>query len=98
VLPFHENLGITVGAVLTDNGREFCGKPASHSYELLLAVEGIKHRTTKVGVESRRAFTEGQLGLRRRPRGVKLRRVEREPEMAQNPNAFLRAEARTPRA
>jgi hypothetical protein len=29
VLPFCENLGITVGAVLTDNGREFCGKPES---------------------------------------------------------------------
>jgi hypothetical protein len=37
-----------VGAVLTDNGREFCGKPESHPYELLLSVEGIKHRTTKV--------------------------------------------------
>jgi hypothetical protein len=26
VLPFYEHLGITVGSVLTDNGREFCGK------------------------------------------------------------------------
>jgi hypothetical protein len=33
---------------LTDNGREFCGKLESHPYELLLAVEGIKHRTTEV--------------------------------------------------
>ena len=40
VLPFYENLGITVGSILTDNGREFCGKPESHPYELLLAVEG----------------------------------------------------------
>lgn len=38
VLPFYENLGITVGAVLTDNGREFCGRPDSQPYELLLAV------------------------------------------------------------
>jgi transposase InsO family protein len=48
VLPFYDNLGITVGAVLTDNGREFCGKPEQHPYELLLAMEGIEHRTTKV--------------------------------------------------
>ena len=48
VLPFYENLGINVGAVLSDNGRELCGKPESHPYELLLAVEGIKHRTTNV--------------------------------------------------
>ena len=43
VLPFYENLGITVGAILTDNGRDFCGKPESHPYELLLAVHSIKH-------------------------------------------------------
>lgn len=48
VLPFYENLGITVVAVLTDNGRDFCGKLESHPYELLLSVEGIEHRTTKV--------------------------------------------------
>ena len=45
VLPFHAALGIIVGATLTDNGREFCGKPESHPYELLLAMEGIDHRT-----------------------------------------------------
>jgi hypothetical protein len=27
VLPFYEQLSLTVEAVLTDNGREFCGKP-----------------------------------------------------------------------
>ena len=41
VLPFYEALGVPVGAVLNDNGREFCGKPESHPYELLLAMEGI---------------------------------------------------------
>jgi len=55
---FYENLGITVGAVLTDNGREFCGKPESHPYELLLAVEGIKHRTTKVRSPRTNGFVE----------------------------------------
>jgi hypothetical protein len=58
VLPFYENLGITVGAVLTDNGPEFCGKPESHPYELLLAVEGIKHRTTKVRSPRTNGFVE----------------------------------------
>ena len=58
VLPFYENLGITVGSVLTDNGREFCGKPESHPYELLLSVEGIKHRTTKVRSPRTNGFVE----------------------------------------
>ncbi len=29
VLPFYEALGVEVVAILTDNGREFCGKPDS---------------------------------------------------------------------
>jgi transposase InsO family protein len=58
VLPFYEQLGLTVGAVLTDNGREFCGKPESHPYELLLAVEGIQHRTTKVRCPRTNGFVE----------------------------------------
>ena len=58
MLPFCENLDITVGAVLTDAGREFCGKPESHPYELLLAVEGIKHRTTKVRSPRTNCFIE----------------------------------------
>jgi transposase InsO family protein len=58
VLPFYERLGITVGAVLTDNGREFCGKPEQHPYELLLAVEGIQHRTTKVRCPRTNGFVE----------------------------------------
>ncbi|MFC5300579.1 integrase core domain-containing protein [Azospira restricta] len=40
--------GVPVQAILTDNGREFCGKPESHPYELLLAIEDIEHRNTKV--------------------------------------------------
>ena len=40
VLPFYSALGISVGASLTDNGREFCGKPETHPYELMLAMEG----------------------------------------------------------
>jgi len=58
VLPFYEQLGLTVEAVLTDNGREFCGKPESHPYELMLAMEGIEHRTTKVRSPRTNGFVE----------------------------------------
>lgn len=58
VLPFYEMLGIEVGAVLTDNGREYCGRPDQHPYELLLAMEGIEHRTTKVRSPRTNGFVE----------------------------------------
>jgi transposase InsO family protein len=58
VLPFYEALGVPVGAVLTDNGREFCGRSETHAYELLLAMEGIEHRTTKVRSPRTNGFVE----------------------------------------
>lgn len=58
VLPFYEALGIPVQAVLTDNGREFCGKPEQHPYELMLAMEGIEHRTTKIATPRTNGFVE----------------------------------------
>lgn len=58
VLPFYDALGLKVEAVLTDNGREFCGKQESHPYELLLQVEDIKHRTTKVRSPQTNGFVE----------------------------------------
>jgi transposase InsO family protein len=58
VLPFYEALGVTIGAVLTDNGREFCGLPEKHPYELLLAVENIEHRTTKIRCPRTNGFVE----------------------------------------
>jgi len=33
---------------LSDNGREFCGRPDRHPYELFLEPEGIEHRKTNV--------------------------------------------------
>jgi len=50
VLPFYRELGLDVQAVLTANGREYCGKD-THPYELYLAVNDndIEHRRTKVG-------------------------------------------------
>ena len=58
VLPFYEALDVPVQAVLTDNGREFCGKPDSHPYELLLAMEGIEHRTTRIATPRTNGFVE----------------------------------------
>src|SRR5262249_2200913 len=58
VLPFYEALGVPVGALLTDNGREFCGKLETHPYELLLSMEGIEHRTTKVRSPRTNGFVE----------------------------------------
>lgn len=48
VLPTFEAEGASVDAVLSDNGREFCGRPDRHPYELFLQLEGIAHKTTRV--------------------------------------------------
>jgi transposase InsO family protein len=58
VLPFYETLGVPVGAILTDNGREFCGVKEQHPYELLLAMEDIEHRTTKIATPRTNGFVE----------------------------------------
>ncbi len=48
VLPTFEAAGVRIEVVLSDNGREFCGRPDRHPYELFLQLEEIEHRTTKV--------------------------------------------------
>lgn len=58
VLPFYEDRGIAVENILTDNGREFCGRPLKHFYELYLAVNGIEHRNTKVQSPQTNGFCE----------------------------------------
>jgi len=58
VFPFYEALGLPIGTVLTDNGREFCGKPESHPFELLLSLEGVEHRTTRVRSPQTKGFVE----------------------------------------
>jgi transposase InsO family protein len=58
VLPFYEALNVPVKAALTDNGREFCGRPEQHPYELLLALNDIEHRTTKVRSPRTNGFVE----------------------------------------
>jgi len=49
VLPTFEEHGARIDVVLSDNGREFCGRPDQHPYELFLQLEGIEHKTTRVG-------------------------------------------------
>lgn len=48
VLPAFEQHGAIIEAVLSDNGREFCGREDRHPYELFLQLEGIKHKRTRV--------------------------------------------------
>ena len=57
VLPFYAERGIEVGAVLTDNGREFCGTDA-HPFELYLALNDIEHRKTRVRRPQTNGFVE----------------------------------------
>lgn len=58
VLPFFEKHGAAVTTVLSDNGREFCGRPDRHPYELFLQLEGIEHRTTRVRRPQSNGFVE----------------------------------------
>lgn len=58
VLPHFEAHDVTIDTVLSDNGREFCGRPDRHPYELFLQLEGIEHRTTKVRRPQSNGFVE----------------------------------------
>lgn len=57
VLPFYQAHDLTVGAILTDNGREFCGTE-THPYELYLSLNEIEHRRTKVRSPQTNGFIE----------------------------------------
>jgi transposase InsO family protein len=57
VLPFYRGHALPVQAVLTDNGREFCGQD-EHPYELYLALNDIRHRRTKVRRPQTNGFVE----------------------------------------
>jgi len=58
VLPFFDKHQIKVKTILSDNGREFCGRPDRHPYELFLQLEDIEHRTTKVRRPQSNGFVE----------------------------------------
>jgi transposase InsO family protein len=55
--PFYGERAIPIGAVLTDNGKEFCGTE-THPYELLLSLADIEHRRTKVNCPRTNGFVE----------------------------------------
>ena len=57
VLPFYRKLDLPVKAVLTDNGREFCGTE-KHPYELYLELNDIEHRRTRVRSPKTNGFVE----------------------------------------
>jgi len=57
VLPFYRTLDLPVGAILTDNGREFCGTER-HPFELYLDLNGIEHRRTRVRSPKTNGFVE----------------------------------------
>ena len=47
VLLFYDRYNLEIGSVLTDNGREYCGRIDSHLYEIYLCAQGISHRRTR---------------------------------------------------
>lgn len=57
VLAFYAEHGLSVEAVLTDNGREFCGRN-DHPDQLYLELGEIEHRTTRVGRPQTNGFVE----------------------------------------
>lgn len=58
ILPFFEEHQTPIQTILSDNGREFCGRPDKHPYELFLQLEGIEHRTTQVRRPQSNGFLE----------------------------------------
>jgi transposase InsO family protein len=57
VVPQYQEWGLSIGAILTDNGREYCGRE-SHPYELFLALHDIAHRKTQVRRPRTNGFVE----------------------------------------
>lgn len=58
VLPFYEAQGLRVEHILTDNGREYCGRPMIHPYQIFLELNEIDHRRTKVARPRTNGFVE----------------------------------------
>ena len=49
VLPFYDRYGLKIGSLLTDNGREYCGRIDSHLYEIYLGAQVDKASEDKDG-------------------------------------------------
>jgi len=48
VIPFFEEHECPIITILTDNGREYCGRMDGHPFELFLQLEDVEHRTTPI--------------------------------------------------
>ena len=58
VLPFYEDNGLRIEAILTDNGTEYKGTATGHLYEIFLDFNDIEHRTTRVATPRTNGFVE----------------------------------------
>jgi hypothetical protein len=58
VLPFYDTLGVAVRSVLTDCGREYCGRVDQHLFELYLGAQSIEHRKTRPASPYTNGFVE----------------------------------------
>jgi len=58
VLPFYEEKGLRVEHILTDNGREYCGRAMIHPYQIFLELVEIEHRRTQVARPRTNGFVE----------------------------------------
>ena len=58
VLPFYQEQGLNIEAILTDNGTEYKGLATGHLYEIFLDFNDIEHRTTKVATPRTNGFVE----------------------------------------
>lgn len=55
VLPFFEEHEVKIETILSDNGREFCGREDQHPYELFLQLEETSTGRPRWAVRSRTA-------------------------------------------
>jgi transposase InsO family protein len=58
VVPFYNEYNVEIEHLLTDNGREFCGRELHHPFEIFLALNQIAHRHTKVRSPETNGFVE----------------------------------------
>lgn len=58
VLPFYESENVQLLRILTDNGREYCGREENHAFQLYLNLEEIEHTKTKVARPQSNGFVE----------------------------------------
>ena len=58
VVPFYQKHGLKIEAILTDNGREYCGRLTHHHYEIYLELNGIEHRKTRIATPQTTGFAE----------------------------------------